>query len=94
MGVHDRSNQPGWSDSEMGAASGFGQSIREGETALCLDCQVTFSVRKRTCPKCGGEQFWLMGKWTQARVRTRPVAVPLPIEGAARGRMRLLRPAT
>jgi hypothetical protein len=96
MRVHDRSNQLGWSDSdsEMGAVSGFGEAVREGETALCLDCLVTFSVRKRTCPKCGGEQFWLMGKWTQARVRTGPVAVPFSRELAARRPMRLLRPAS
>ena len=96
MRVHDRSNQLGWSDSdsEMGAVAGFGEAVREGETALCLDCLVTFSVRKRTCPKCGGEQFWLMGKWTQARVRPRPVAVPFSMERDARRPMRLLRPAS
>src|SRR5262249_28771156 len=94
MGVQDRSNQPGWSDSEMGPESRFGNAVREGETALCLDCLVTFSVRKRTCPKCGGDQFWLMGKWTQARVRTRPVAVPSPKKIAAPRPMRLLRPAS
>jgi len=94
MRVPDRSNQVGWSDSEMGAESGFGQAVREDETALCLDCLVTFSVRKRTCPKCGGEQFWLMGKWTQARARTRPAAIPFSRESAARRSMQLLRPAS
>src|SRR5262249_43224672 len=94
MRVPDRSNQPGWSDSEMGAASGSGQAVREGETALCLDCLVTFSIRQRTCPKCGGEQFWLMGKWAQAPVRTRRVAVPFSKERPGRGPMRLLRPAS
>jgi hypothetical protein len=79
----------------MGAEAKFGQSVREGETALCLDCMVTFSVRNRTCPKCGGDQFWLMAKWMQARgVRTRPVAVPFPKASAARGPIRLLQPAS
>lgn len=77
MGVRDRSNWQGWSDSRIRAESSF-EAVREGETALCLDCLVTFSVRNRTCPKCGGEQFWMMAKWMQAPVRTRPVAVPFP----------------
>jgi hypothetical protein len=89
MGVRDRSNWLGWSDSRISAESKFGEAVREGETALCLDCLVTFGVRNRTCPKCGGEQFWLMAKWMQAPVRTRPVAVPFPEERAARGPMRL-----
>jgi hypothetical protein len=38
-------------------------SIREEETALCLDCKVFFSIRNRACPKCGGEQFWLIAHW-------------------------------
>jgi hypothetical protein len=89
MSVRDRSNWQGWSDSRIRAESRFGEAVREGETALCLDCLVTFSVRNRTCPKCGGEQFWLMAKWMQAPVRTRPVAVPFPEERASRGPMRL-----
>ena len=93
MGVHDRSNWLGRSGSEMGAEARFDQTVREDETALCLDCLVTFSVRNRTCPKCGGEQFWLMAKWMQARVRTCPVAVPF-LRKSARGPMRLLRPAS
>ena len=91
MGVPDRSNWLGRSDSWIRAESRVGEAVREGETALCLDCLVTFSVRNRTCPKCGGEQFWLMARWMQARVRTRPVAVPFPEERAARGRVRLRR---
>jgi hypothetical protein len=95
MGVHDRSNWPGSAESEMGLEARLGQSVREDETALCLDCLVTFSVRNRTCPKCGGEQFWLMAKWMQARgVRTRPVAVPFPKPTVSRGPIRLLRPAS
>jgi len=89
MGVRDGSNWLGCSDSRIGAESRFGEAIREGETALCLDCQVTFSVRNRTCPKCGGEQLWLMAKWMQAPVRTRPVAVPFPEKRPARRPMRL-----
>ena len=88
MGVRDRSNWQTGSDSRIRAESRFGEAVREGETALCLDCLVTFSVRTRTCPKCGGEQFWLMAKWMQAPVRTRPVAVPFPEEPAARGPIR------
>ncbi len=89
MRVLDRSNWLGWSDSPIRAESKFGEAVRVGETALCLDCLVTFSVRNRTCPKCGGEQFWLMAKWMQAPVRTRPVAVPFPKEHVARRPMRL-----
>ena len=87
MGVRDQST---WQepDSRIRAESRFGEAIRESETALCLDCRVTFSVRMRTCPKCGGEQFWLMAKWMQAPVRTRPVAVPFPEKPAAREPMR------
>jgi hypothetical protein len=91
MGVHDRSNWPGSAESEMGLEARFGQTVREDETALCLDCLVTFSVRNRTCPKCGGEQFWLVAKWMQTRVRTHPVAVPFPKPTVSRGPIRLLR---
>ena len=94
MGVHDRSSWLGGPDSGVRAEWRFGEAVREGETVLCLDCLVTFSVRNRTCPKCGGDQFWLMAKWMQARARTRPVAVPFPKETAARGPMRLLRSAS
>jgi len=93
MGVHDRSNWLGRSEFEISSGAGFGQMVREDETALCLDCLVTFSVRNRTCPKCGGEQFWLMAKWMQARVRTHPVALPFPKKTAAREPIRLLRSA-
>ena len=89
MGVHDGSNWLGSSDSRIRAESRFGGTVREGETALCLDCLVTFGVRNRTCPKCGGEQFWLVAKWMRGRVRTCPVAVPFPKERAARGPVRM-----
>ena len=88
MGVRDESNWQAGSDSPIRAESRFGEVVREGETALCLDCLVTFSVRTRTCPKCGGEQFWLLAKWMQATVRTRPVEVPFPAKPAAWGTMR------
>ena len=42
-------------------------SIRIDETALCLDCQVMFNVRNRLCPKCNGEQFWLVANWKATR---------------------------
>lgn len=88
MGVHDGSNLLRSSDSRLPAEPRFSGAVREGETALCLDCLVTFSVRNRTCPKCGGDQFWLVAKWMQAPVRTCPVAVPFP-EERARGPMRI-----
>jgi len=44
-------------------------SIREDETALCLDCNVAFSVRNRACPKCDGEHFWLIANWRNAPAR-------------------------
>jgi len=94
MGVRDRSNWLGRSESEMSSGASFGQMVREDETALCLDCLVTFNVRNRACPKCGGDQFWLMAKWMQARVRTRPVAVPFPKKTAAPGKVRLLQSAS
>jgi NADH pyrophosphatase NudC (nudix superfamily) len=94
MGVRHPSNRLESSDSQMSTATTFGQSVREGETALCLDCLVTFNVRHRFCPKCGSEQFWLMAKWTQARARTRPVAVPFPEPVAIHGPIRFLRPAS
>ena len=54
MGVRDRWNWLGGSDSRYLAESRFGEVVREGETAICLDCLVTFGVRNRTCPNCGG----------------------------------------
>ena len=48
-------------------------SIREEETALCLDCHVIFSIRNRSCPKCDGEQFWLIANWKKgASPKTTP----------------------
>lgn len=44
-------------------------SIREDETALCLDCSVAFNVRNRSCPKCDGEHFWLIANWRNAPTR-------------------------
>jgi hypothetical protein len=40
--------------------------IPEQETALCLDCQVVFSIRQRACPKCGGEGMWLISHWRRS----------------------------
>lgn len=84
MGVRDSWYLQGRSDSRIRAGSSFGEAVRAGETALCLDCLVTFSVRNRTCPKCGSEQFWLMAKWIQTPVRTRPVAVVFREDRTAR----------
>ena len=67
-------------------------SIREGETALCLDCNVTFSIRNRACPKCGGEQLWLTAKWRRGleKPATAPAAFRVP---PTRANLRLLRTA-
>jgi hypothetical protein len=66
-------------------------SIREDETALCLDCSVTFNIRNRTCPKCGGEQIWLTAKWRrQIQQPAAPAAFRVP---PARPTLRLLRTA-
>jgi hypothetical protein len=54
-------------------------SIREEETAVCLDCHVYFNIRNRTCPKCDGEQFWLISNWKKQRARPTPVAAPVSI---------------
>jgi hypothetical protein len=51
-------------------------SIREDETALCLDCRVYFSIRNRTCPKCDGEHFWLTANWKKQEPR--PTRIPPP----------------
>jgi hypothetical protein len=51
-------------------------SIREEETAVCLDCQVYFNIRSRTCPKCDGEQFWLISNWKKQPAR---MAAPVRI---------------
>jgi hypothetical protein len=62
----------------FGDSALLANSVREDETALCLDCSVTFNIRNRACPKCGGEQFWLTARWRAGRPR--PVAVPaLPV---------------
>ena len=70
-------------------------SVREGETALCLDCNVTFNIRNRTCPKCGGEQLWLTAKWRRGleKPMTAPAAFPVSLPPASRGALRLLRTA-
>jgi hypothetical protein len=55
-------------------------SIREEETAVCLDCHVYFNIRNRACPKCDGEQFWLISNWKKhPKTRPTPVADPVPI---------------
>ena len=81
-----------------GASSGdvalLANSIREGETALCLDCNVTFSIRNRECPKCGGEQLWLTAKWRrQLQQPAAPAAFPVAPPRPNRGGLRLLRTA-
>jgi hypothetical protein len=52
-------------------------SIREEETAVCLDCHVFFNIRNRTCPKCDGEQFWLISNWNKPLPK--PIAPPVRI---------------
>ena len=37
--------------------------IPEQETALCLDCQIVFHIRRKSCPKCAGEGLWLIARW-------------------------------
>jgi RNA polymerase subunit RPABC4/transcription elongation factor Spt4 len=56
-------------------------SVREDETALCLDCRVTFNVRNRACPKCDSDHFWLVAKW-----RGSEVAAEAPVASAAPAR--------
>ena len=53
---------------QASASRGSFQSlgIPEQETALCLDCQVVFSIRQRSCPKCGGEGMWLISHWRRS----------------------------
>ena len=84
---------------ETGASSGdfslLANSIREDETALCLDCCVTFNIRNRMCPKCGGEQFWLTAKWRRGleKPAVPAAAFPVPRPRTSRGALRLLRTA-
>ena len=84
---------------EAGASAGdvalLTNSIREEETALCLDCCVAFNVRNRTCPKCGGEQFWLTAKWRRGleTPAAAPAAFRVPQPQASRAGLRLLRTA-
>ena len=83
---------------EAGASSAdhalLTNSMREDETALCLDCSVMFNIRNRTCPKCGGEQFWLAAKWRRAAQQpAAPAAFRIPQPQASRGGLRLLRTA-
>ena len=84
---------------EAGASAGdvalLTNSIREEETALCLDCSVAFNVRNRTCPKCGGEQFWLTAKWRRGldKAAAAPAAFRVPASQGNRSGLRLLRTA-
>jgi hypothetical protein len=54
----------GQSSASRGSFQNLG--IPEQETALCLDCQVVFSIRQRACPKCGGEGMWLISHWRRS----------------------------
>ena len=84
---------------EAGASAGdvalLTNSIREEETALCLDCCVAFNVRNRACPKCGGEQFWLTAKWRRGleKPAAAPAAFRVPPPQVSRAGLRLLRTA-
>ena len=62
-----------------GSFNGPLHSIREEETAVCLDCHVYFNVRNRTCPQCGGEQFWLIAHWKKQAPRSPRAAAPVRI---------------
>jgi len=53
-------------------------SVREDETALCLDCRVTFSIRNRACPKCDGDSFWLIANWKKRAPEPRPAPTLIP----------------
>jgi hypothetical protein len=94
MGVKQRgSARPEHSGAPSGFESLLTNSVREDETALCLDCLVTFNIRNRTCPKCDGDQFWLPVKW-----RRQTPALPgfqaaprFPRAGLALGALRLRR---
>ncbi|HEX4440162.1 MAG TPA: hypothetical protein VH854_08835 [Thermoanaerobaculia bacterium] len=71
---------PSWNGSLAGEVL-RSNSIREDETALCLDCKVTFNVRNRGCPKCGSDHFWLTAKWRRtepARESARVLRLPPP----------------
>ncbi len=70
-------------DASSGDLALLANSIREDEAALCLDCRVTFSIRNRACPKCGGDHFWLVAKWkhelTEPVPRPEFRVAPLPV---------------
>jgi hypothetical protein len=93
--VQEGSALSGVAGASCGDGALLANSVREGETALCLDCSVTFNIRNRTCPKCGGEQLWLTAKWRRALDQpaldrlAAPAAFPIP----PRARLRLLRTA-
>jgi hypothetical protein len=65
---------PSW-DGSLAQEAMRSNSIREDETALCLDCRVTFNVRNRGCPKCGSDHFWLTAKWRRAEPAHEPARV-------------------
>ncbi|HYK41462.1 MAG TPA: hypothetical protein VE007_03670 [Thermoanaerobaculia bacterium] len=54
---------PSWNGSTTAGEALRSNSIREDETAVCLDCRVTFNIRNRACPKCDSDHFWLVSKW-------------------------------
>lgn len=89
--VQEGSALSGVAGASCGDVALMANSIREGETALCLDCSVTFNIRNRTCPKCGGEQLWLTAKWRRGMEKpAAPTAFRVP---PARPNLRLLRTA-
>ena len=65
---------PSWEGSLVGDAL-RSNSIREDETALCLDCRVTFNIRNRACPKCDSDHFWLVAKWRGSEAAREPARV-------------------
>ena len=74
------SGAPSWDSSSMDEALRCNSS-REDESALCLDCRVTFNVRNRSCPKCGSDHFWLTAKWRReepVRETARVFRLPTP----------------
>ena len=92
--VQEGSALSGVAGASCGDVALLTNSIREEETALCLDCNVTFNIRNRTCPKCGGEQLWLTAKWRRGLEKpAAPAAFPVQPPRVNRGSLRLLRTA-
>jgi hypothetical protein len=58
-------------------------AIPKGEQATCLDCDVVFSIRARTCPTCASENVVLV-EWRHVQTAYLPFKGEIPYKEKVR----------